>query len=142
MINFQFFSGRLTADPQLRFTGSGTAVAEFSIAQSDSKKDERGEWQTTNQLFLPCVVWRELAETIANTLHKGDSVAVLGRPVTRSWEAKDGTRRSRVELQVNEVYQQLRPARPQQNQSSGWGTPAPTGEQRGGFGGGSDEPPF
>ncbi|WP_158256152.1 single-stranded DNA-binding protein [Corynebacterium sp. 13CS0277] len=122
MIQYQTFIGRLVADPDLRFTPNGKAVAEFRIAESDSHKDERGNWQTTKRLFIPCAAWGELAESVNAHLRKGDRVAVTGKLETQEWEAKDGTSRSRIMLNsVVGVYRHVDRVQGPNNNTGGGG---------------------
>jgi len=97
-------SGRLTADPQLRFIPSGDAVASFSVAYSKRKFDKAtNTWGDDGEpLFLNCTAWRQLGEGAADTLKKGDAVIVYGTLRQRSWE-KDGQRQTRIELVADEI---------------------------------------
>ena len=98
MINKVILQGRLTKDPELRHTQSGTAVASFTIAWSE----KRGEQET--KLFLPCVAWSGTAEFICRNFKKGSALAVEGKLNTRTWQDKDGNNRSSIELKVLEVH--------------------------------------
>ena len=71
--------GRLTADPELRFTPNGAAVANFTIAEDVRKKQPTGEWETVATTFWRCSIWREAAENVTNSLHKGDAVLAVGQ---------------------------------------------------------------
>lgn len=97
-------SGRLTADPQLRFIPSGDAVATFTVAHSKRKYDKAtNTWSDDgNPLFMRVSAWRQLAEGAADALHKGDAVVVVGEVQQRDWE-KDGVKRTSVELVAREV---------------------------------------
>lgn len=106
--------GNLTADPELRWTGNGAAVAGFTIASTPRTYDRNsGEWKDGESLFLRCSVWREAAENVAESLRKGMRVIAQGRLVQRSYETKEGERRTVVELQVDEIGPSLRSARAQ-----------------------------
>ena len=100
--------GNLTADPELRFTPSGAAVASFTVASTPRTFDRQAnEWKDGETLFLRCSVWREAAENVAESLAKGNRVVVQGRLVQRSFE-KDGQKRTVVEMQVDEVGPSLK----------------------------------
>ena len=106
--------GNLTADPELRWTQSGAAVADFTIASTPRNYDRNaGEWRDGDTLFMRCSVWRETAENVAESLRKGMRVIVQGRLTQRSYETPQGERRTVVELQVDEVGPSLRRARTQ-----------------------------
>ena len=120
--------GNLTADPELRFTPSGAAVASFTVASTPRTFDRQtSEWKDGETLFLRCSVWREAAENVAESLTKGTRVLVQGRLVQRSFETREGEKRTVVEMQVDEVGPSLR-----------YATAKVTRSQRGGggFGGG------
>ena len=103
--------GNLTADPELRFTPSGAAVANFTVASTPRTFDKNtNEWKDGDALFLRCAVWREAAENVAESLHKGTAVIVQGRLKQRSFETKEGEKRTVVELDVDEVGPTLRRA--------------------------------
>jgi len=103
--------GNLTADPELRFTPSGAAVANFTVASTPRTFDKNtNEWKDGDALFLRCAVWREAAENVAESLHKGTAVIVQGRLKQRSYETKEGEKRTVVELEVDEVGPTLRRA--------------------------------
>src|SRR5690625_2673914 len=96
--------GNLTADPELRFTPSGTAVASFTVASTPRRYDRQaGEFRDGDTLFMRCAAWRETAENVAESLEKGMRVIVTGRLVQRSFETREGEKRTVVELQVDEV---------------------------------------
>ena len=101
--------GNLTGDPELRFTPSGAAVANFTVASTPRVYD-RGtqQWKDGDTLFMRCSIWREAAENVAETLVKGARVIAQGRLVQRSYETRDGEKRTQVELQVDEVGPSLR----------------------------------
>lgn len=118
--------GNLTADPELRFTPSGAAVANFTVASTPRTFDRQtNEWKDAETLFMRCSVWREAAENVAESLTRGTRVVVTGRLVSRSWEDKEtGQKRSVMEMQVDEVGPSLR-----------YATAKVTKTQRGGGGG-------
>ncbi len=122
--------GNLTADPELRFTPSGAAVASFTVASTPRQFDRNAnEWKDGETLFIRCSVWRDAAENAAESLVKGARVIVSGRLVSRSWEDKEtGQRRSVMEMQVDEVGPSLRYATAKVNRTQRGGG--------GGFGGG------
>lgn len=100
--------GNLTADPELRFTPSGAAVANFTVASTPRTFDKQTqEWRDGTALFLRCSVWRQAAENVAESLTKGMRVMVQGRLTQRSYE-KDGQKRTVVELEVDEVGPSLK----------------------------------
>ena len=164
--------GNLTADPELRFTPSGAAVANFTVASTPRTFDKNSnEWKDGEALFLRCSVWRQAAENVAESLTKGTAVIVQGRLKQRSFETKEGEKRTVYELDVDEIGPSLKFASAKVNRttrggggqggggggygSSGGGSPqggsssaAPdpwaTSAPAGGGGGGgwSDEPPF
>lgn len=149
--------GNLTGDPELRFTASGAAVASFTIASTPRTFDRQtNEWKDGEALFLRCSIWREAAENVAESLTKGMRVVAQGRLVQRSFETREGEKRTLVELQVDEIGPSLRYASAkvtrasrngggaqefQKSAMSGqepdtWATAGPTNN---GF---ADEPPF
>jgi single-strand DNA-binding protein len=155
--------GNLTADPELRFTPSGAAVANFTVASTPRQFDRQsGEWKDGEALFMRCNIWRQAAENVAETLTRGSRVIVSGRLKQRSYETREGEKRTVVELEVEEVGPSLRYATAKVNKVSrgsggggfgGGGSPggpsddpwgsAPAAGSGGGSGGGSDEePPF
>ena len=100
--------GNLTADPELRFTPSGAAVASFTVAVSKRIKDEAGNWKDGPSSFVRCSVWRQYAENVGDSLAKGNRVIVTGQMQQREYEDKDGTKRSVWECQADEVGPALR----------------------------------
>jgi single-strand DNA-binding protein len=152
--------GNLTNDPELRFTPSGAAVASFTVASTPRILDKAtNEWKDGDALFLRCSVWRQAAENVAESLTRGARVIVTGRLKQRSFETKEGEKRTVVELDVDEVGPSLRYATAKVTKASRggggggssyggggggaapvdddpWATPAPSG------GGMTDEPPF
>ena len=101
--------GNLTADPELRFTPAGHAVADFTVASTPRSYDrERGEWRDGEPLFLRCTAWRQLAEHAAESLTKGTRVIVTGRLRQRSFELTEGVTRTVTELDVDDLGPSLR----------------------------------
>lgn len=101
--------GNLTADPELRYTQSGLAVANFTIASTPRVFDKASNsWKEGDALFLRCSAWREFAENIAGSLHKGTRVIASGRLVQRSYDDRDGNKRTAYELQVDDIGPSLR----------------------------------
>lgn len=101
--------GNLTNDPELRFTPSGSAVANFTVASTPRTFDrEANEWKDGETLFLRGSVWREAAENVADSLSKGSRVIVQGRLKARSFDTKEGERRTVFELEVDEIGPSLR----------------------------------
>ena len=160
--------GNLTADPELRFTPAGAAVANFTVASTPRTFDRQtNEWKDGEALFLRCSIWREAAENVAESLTRGARVVVTGRLKQRSFETKEGEKRTVMELEVDEIGPSLRYATAKVNKASrggggsgGFGSGAPSaGGNRpaasqsnedpwgsapasGSFGGNDDEPPF
>jgi single-strand DNA-binding protein len=163
--------GNLVDDPELRFTPSGAAVAKFRIASTPRFLDKQtNEWKDGESLFLSCNVWRQAAENVAESLQRGMRVIVQGRLKQRSYETKEGEKRTVYEVEVDEVGPSLKSAtakvvKTQRGGGAGgfgggaaadndpWASaapaPAPAGNAGGGGGGGgwnapgaSDEPPF
>jgi len=129
--------GNLTADPELRFTPSGAAVASFTVASTPRTFDRQAnEWKDGETLFLRCSVWREAAENVAESLAKGNRVIVQGRLVQRSFETREGEKRTVVEMQVDEVGPSLRYATAKVTRTQRGGGGFGGGQQGGGFGGG------
>ncbi|GGN89602.1 single-stranded DNA-binding protein [Actinoplanes lobatus] len=101
--------GNLTDDPELRFTPSGAAVAKFRIASTPRTLDRQtGEWKDGEPLFLACNIWRDAAEHVAESLTRGARVIVQGRLRQRSYETKEGEKRTVYELEVDEIGPSLR----------------------------------
>lgn len=111
--------GNLTADPELRFTQSGAAVANFTVASTPRTLDRQsGEWKDGEALFLRCNLWRQPAENVAESLTRGARVIVHGRLKQRSFETKEGEKRTVVELEVDEIGPSLRYATAKVNKVS------------------------
>lgn len=101
--------GNLTADPELRFTPSGAAVANFTVASTPRTFDRQtNEWKDGEALFLRCNIWREAAENVTESLTKGTRVIVSGRLKQRSFETREGEKRTVYELDVDEIGPSLR----------------------------------
>jgi single-strand DNA-binding protein len=161
-------AGNLVDDPELRFTPSGQPVAKFRVASTPRFLDKNtNEWKDGDSLFLTCNVWRQAAENVAESLTRGTRVIVSGRLRQRSYETKEGEKRTVYEVEVDDVGPSLRNASAKVNRiarngsggssGSGGGGGRPSGGQgsQGGGGGGdtdpwasdssssfSDEPPF
>jgi single-strand DNA-binding protein len=156
--------GNLTADPELRFTPSGAAVASFTIASTPRTYDRNtNEWKDGEALFLRCSIWRQAAENVAESLTRGMRVIASGRLKQRSYETREGEKRTVIELDIDEIGPSLKYAaakvnKTQRGSSSGggfggsgsgggapsddpWGSAPPAGGNDGG-GGFTDEPPF
>ena len=159
--------GNLTGDPELRFTPSGAAVASFTVASTPRTLDKAtNEWKDGESLFLSCNVWRQAAENVAESLQRGMRVIVSGRLKQRSYETKEGEKRTVYEVEVDEVGPSLKSATAkvvktqrggggggfgaQQSDNDPWASAAPASSGGGGGGGGGgwnapgagDEPPF
>ena len=131
--------GNLTNDPELRFTPSGAAVANFTVASTPRTFDKQSnEWKDGETLFMRCSVWRDAAENVAESLQRGSRVLVSGRLRSRSYETKEGEKRTVVEMEVDEVGPSLRYATAKVNKTSrgGGGGGGFGGGGGGGFGGG------
>lgn len=101
--------GNLTAEPETRTTSKGDAVCNFSIAATPRQyNSQSGQWEDGQALFMRCTVWRDMAEHCAQTLHKGMRVIAQGRLQQRTYQAKDGTNRTIMEMQVDEIGPSLR----------------------------------
>jgi single-strand DNA-binding protein len=123
--------GNLTADPELRFTPSGAAVANFTVASTPRIFDRQsGEWKDGEALFLRCNIWREAAENVAESLTRGSRVIVTGRLKQRSFETREGEKRTVMEVEVEEIGPSLKYATAKVNKASRGGGGG------GGFGGG------
>jgi single-strand DNA-binding protein len=101
--------GNVTGDPELRFTPSGAAVANFTVASTPRAFDRQSnEWKDGETLFMRCSVWRDAAENVAESLQRGTRVIVTGRLKSRSYETKEGEKRTVIEMDVDEVGPSLR----------------------------------
>ena len=131
--------GNLTGDPELRFTPTGAAVANFTVASTPRTFDRStNEFKDGETLFMRCSVWREAAENVAESLQRGARVIVTGRLVSRSWDDKEtGQKRTVMEMQVDEVGPSLRYATAKVNKTQrGGGQGGGFGGQQGGGSGG------
>jgi single-strand DNA-binding protein len=127
--------GNLTADPELRFTPSGAAVANFTVASTPRTFDRQSnEWRDGDAMFLNCAVWRQAAENVAESLQKGMRVIVQGRLKSRSYETREGEKRTVFEVDVDEIGPALRYATAKVTRTSSGGGGGQGGG--GGYGGG------
>jgi single-strand DNA-binding protein len=127
--------GNLTADPELRFTPSGAAVANFTVASTPRTFDRQtNEWRDGDAMFLNCAVWRQAAENVAESLQKGMRVIVQGRLKSRSYETREGERRTVFEIDVDEIGPALKyaTAKISRNASGGQGAARSSGGTSGG----------
>ena len=132
--------GNLTADPELRFTPSGAAVASFTVASTPRMLDKAtNEWKDGDAVFMRCSIWRQAAENVAESLQKGMRVIVTGRLKQRSYETREGEKRTVMEMEVDEVGPALKYATAKvnkvQRQGGGFG-----GDSGGASSGPSDDP--
>jgi len=151
--------GNLTADPDLRFTPSGAAVANFTVASTPRTFDRASqEWKDGEAMFINCAAWRNLAENVAESLQKGSRVIVTGRLRSRSYEGREGDRRTVFEIEVDEIGPSLRYATAKLTRTStsggswqqgsaapasnDWAASAPAPENDPWANAQSDEPPF
>ena len=136
--------GNLTNDPELRFTPSGAAVANFTVASTPRTLDRTtNEWKDGEALFLRCSLWRQAAENVAESLQKGMRVVVTGRLRQRSYDTKEGEKRTVIELEVDEIGPSLKYATAKVNRANraGGGGGDFGGSGGGGnFGGGGSAP--
>jgi len=146
-------AGNLVDDPELRFTPAGQPVARFRVASTPRFRDNQtGEWKDGDSLFLTCNVWRQAAENVAESLTRGMRVIVSGRLRQRSYETKEGEKRTVYEVEVDDVGPSLRNASAKVNRvaRSGAGDGGYGGGQRssggrssgGGYGGGGEPDPW
>ncbi|MBK8447058.1 MAG: single-stranded DNA-binding protein [Micropruina sp.] len=130
--------GNLTADPELRFTPSGAAVANFTVASTPRTFDRQtSEWKDGDAMFLNCSVWRQAAENVAESLTKGMRVVVSGRLKSRSYETREGERRTVFEVEVEEVGPALKYATAKVTRNTGGGNYSGGGSSGGYSGGGN-----
>jgi single-strand DNA-binding protein len=130
--------GNLTADPELRFTPSGAPVANFTVASTPRTFDRQsGEWKDGDAMFLSCAVWRQAAENVAESLQKGMRVIVQGRLKSRSYETREGERRTVFEVDVDEIGPALKYATAKVTRTSGGGGGGYSGGGGGGNSGGN-----
>lgn len=103
--------GNLTADPELRFTGGGTPVSNFTVACTPRIHDrQNNQWSDGETTYLKCTAWRELAENVTESLVKGSRVTVSGKLITKKFTTRDGDQRSALEIDVTDVGASLRNA--------------------------------
>ena len=125
--------GNLTADPELRYTQGGLAVANFTIASTPRTFDRAAnDWKDGEALFLRAACWREFAEHVAGSLTKGSRVVATGRLKQRSYETKEGEKRTSIELEVDEIGPSLRYATAQVTRASGGSARSGGGRPQGG----------
>jgi single-strand DNA-binding protein len=143
--------GNLTADPELRFIPSGAAVANFTVASTPRSYDKTtGEWKDGEALFLRCNLWRQSAENLAESLTRGTRVIVSGRLVQRSFETREGDKRTVMELEVDEIGPSLKFATVKVNKTirdsseprGSGGRAISKAGRSGGYDGKSEPPPF
>src|SRR5712671_2376101 len=133
-------AGNLVEDPELRFTPAGQPVAKFRVASTPRYKDNTtGEWKDGDSLFLTCTVWRQAAENVAESLQRGMRVIVSGRLRQRSYETREGEKRTVYEIEVDEVGPSLRNASAKVVKSNRSGGNV-AGQGGGGYGGGGQRP--
>lgn len=145
-------TGNLTADPELRYTPTGRAVASFTIANTPRYLDKgTGQWKDAETWFVRCSAWGDLGENIAASLTRGAAVVAVGRLAYRGWETKEGEKRGTVELTVDDIGPSLRRASAKVTKVTREHVPAdtarvPAAVSAGAAGGAdpwaSDEPPF
>ncbi|MGB3886791.1 single-stranded DNA-binding protein [Gordonia sp. (in: high G+C Gram-positive bacteria)] len=129
--------GNLTADPELRFTASGAPVANFTVASTPRTFDRQtNEWKDGEALFLRCSIWRDVAENVTESLKKGTRVIVQGKLKQRSYDTREGERRTVVELEVDEIGPSLRYATANVTRTQRGGGGYNSGNQGGGNSGG------
>src|SRR6516162_9144144 len=134
-------AGNLVDDPELRFTPSGQPVAKFRVASTPRFRDNTtGEWKDGDSLFLTCNVWRQAAENVAESLTRGMRVIVSGRLRQRSYETKEGEKRTVYEVEVDDVGPSLRNASAKVNRASRNGAGGRPAGGQGGSGGGETDP--
>ena len=132
--------GNLVDDPELRFTNSGAAVASFRVASTPRTFDRQsGEWKDGESMFLTCSVWRQYAENVAESLQRGMRVIVQGRLKQRSFETREGEKRTVFEIDVEEVGPALRSATAKVTKTQRQGGGGFGGGGGGGFGGGQPQ---
>ena len=137
--------GNLTDDPELRFTPSGAAVANFTVASTPRTFDKNSnEWTDQEAMFLRCSIWRQAAENVAESLQRGMRVVVQGRLKARTYETREGEKRTVFEIDVEEIGPSLKFATAKVNRTSrqggGGGYSGGGGAQQGGGGAPADDP--
>ena len=163
MIDYHYFAGGLTDTPEIRYTPKGHGVTTFTLAQSDNKKNDAGEWDTIANAYLRVTIWDtdhiKWTDTLAG-LEKGTKLVVLGKLITNKWQDKEGNNHSQLECRAQHAYQSLAQYEPTPQGGAQQQPPAPTGwqvqDKNAGFGGGTqntwnnpaptgnnnEEPPF
>jgi len=133
--------GNLTDDPDLRFTPSGAAVANFTVASTPRFFDKQtNEWKDGDALFLRCSIWRQAAENVAESLHRGTRVIVSGRLRQRSYETREGEKRTVFELDVDEIGPSLKYATAKTTKTTRSGASGASGDGGGGGVGSAADP--
>jgi single-strand DNA-binding protein len=128
--------GNLTADPELRFTPAGVGAARFTIASTPRQFNKTTTaWDDGVAMFMPCTAWRDLAEHVAESLTRGMRVIVTGRLTQHNWQTPEGEKRSRLQLEVDEIGPSLRFANAKVTKAQRGGNA--NGNSGGGFGGGA-----
>lgn len=151
--------GNVTKEPELRFTPSGAAVANFTVAVNERRKNAAGEWEDGDATFYECAAWKEMAENVAESIERGSRVVLSGKLKARNYDRQDGSRGTSLDVTVDEIGPSLRWATAKVTRSGGNGGgnrgngggnagAAPAANNSGGdpWGGaaqsGGDEPPF
>lgn len=140
--------GRLTKDPELRFSNNGTAIASFTLVTAKRYKDDSGQWQEQDTSFWDCTAFKDLAENITENCQKGTPVIVTGQMRQEKWQTREGENRYSWRVQVDDAALSLKYGTREQNgqakaslpaASKSYGTTGPASARAGGF---SDDPPF
>ncbi len=137
--------GNLTRDPELRYTPTGSAMVKLSVAVNRRFRDESGQWKDGDTSFFDVTAWRALAENVAESLTQGTRVMVVGRLRTNSWETPDGDKRSKVEIEAEEIGPSLKWATARvekQGRAQGQGQPSWADSVSVGSGGLQEETPL
>lgn len=147
MIDYRYFEGGLTDTPEVRYTPNGRGVTTFTLAQSDSRKNDQDEWETTANCYLRVSLWdsQRVAWTEALAgLGKGTKLVVRGKLVTNKWQDKEGNTRSQLEVQAFHAYVDAAAGAPTPQQGNGGGQSTWGNTNTGGFGQApkDEEPPF
>lgn len=152
MLPIMTFEGTIVADPELRFTPTGIALANFTIVANDRKRAPDGSWEDGDATFIRVTAWRQLAENVVNSLHKGDRAIVVGKLKQNNWEDNEGKKRSTFEIMANNVAASMMFAeveikkiardKPAQPQGDPWATQSPAGTQQDPWANQASDPPF
>ena len=135
--------GNVTRDPELRYTPNGAALVKFGVAVSRRVRDDSGQWKDADTSFFDVTAWRTLAENVAESIAQGSRVVVVGRLRTNSWETPEGERRSKVEIEAEEVAPSLKWATAKvERQGRGAAAPNWSENVAVGVGGPQEETPF